>query len=383
MKTRKKASAISWTTDASSGACGDARDGYRRTPRDGSYRWQRSPAPPSGVSADELREMNHGRDAIRAITRIAAQAHAIRRVPLVSCACVASCGLAIVMLVAGSGVATLTAQQSPAAVAAPQPSAPAPPPPAAPLVDPDAAVFHHLHLVTQRPQGMADFYITLFPADAIVRGVFWETEGVRGDDAFILVSDVKSPRRYGVQSAIWHFGWGKVSVGETYVEHYVKEVNWRPPYPGLTSDLHIHLTSRDPLAAATWYETTLGAKREALIAPDPTRESDASPSSTSSSTSKPVEGRAEAILRLGKIRLVIHHTEKPLLPSRTVGNVDHLSFAVSDVKGITARARAAGMRILDPGYTLTNVSAVTIEGPDLIALELVDLKGPRFSREGH
>lgn len=320
--------------------------------------------------------MNHVHDAAGANPRIRVQPQAMLRVSVLLCAFVALCGLAV------------TAQQAPppstapAASAAPPKPEPAPPlPPAAPLVERDAAVFHHLHLVMQKPQGYADFYITLFPKAEIVRGVFWETEGVRGDDAFILVSDVKAPRRYGVQSAIWHFGWGKVSVGETYADHYVKEVNWRPPYPGLTSDLHIHLTSRDPLAAAAWYEATLGAKREAALTPDPARESDASASP--GITSMPVEGLAEAIVRLGKIRLVIHRTEKPLLSSRTVGSVDHLSFAVSDVKGIATRAREAGLRILAPGYTLTDVPTVTIEGPDLIAIELLDLKGPRFLRDGH
>jgi catechol 2,3-dioxygenase-like lactoylglutathione lyase family enzyme len=261
----------------------------------------------------------------------------------------------------------------------------------------EAALFHHLHLVTGQTAFFADFYARLFAPRSIVRGVFWEVEGVRGDDVFLLLSPMRPPphRQRERATAIWHFGWGQISVGETYVQHLINEVNWKPPYNGLTAGFHVHLRSHDPVAAAAWYEAALGAIRVATLTPaedtaasgpdaevpppNVTGEPPIPSSSTSAAETESDAGPAEVIVRLGKIALVIHRTEAELLSTREAEAVDHLSFLVSDVKAVTARAREAGIPIVDQKYDLPDVPSVMIEGPDRIVLELLERpKGPGF-----
>lgn len=237
----------------------------------------------------------------------------------------------------------------------------------------EAARFHHLHLVTGSAVYIADFYARLFVPRAIVRGSFWEIEGVRGDGVFLLVSPPQGASRSGGHEAIWHFGWGKISVGETYQEHLINEVNWQPPYPQLTTDMHVHLRSRDPLAAARWYEAVLGAAREETLPA-----AAGGPSPPGSAVHRD-EGRAEAIVGFENMRFIIHRTGLELASSRDAGSVDHLSFLVPEAKTIAARAREAGIATVGLRYALTDVPAVMIEGPDRTILELIERpKGPAF-----
>ena len=97
------------------------------------------------------------------------------------------------------------------------------------LVEP--ARFHHLHLVAASPVWLADYYTRLFPPAKVTRGTFWSIDGVRGQEIYLLVSPPAQERQMSIDTAIWHFGWGSVSLGETYKRHYAREVNWKPPYP--------------------------------------------------------------------------------------------------------------------------------------------------------
>lgn len=238
-----------------------------------------------------------------------------------------------------------------------------------------ASLFHHLHLVTSGPAYIADFYYRLFSPRAIFRGDFWGIQGIRGDGVFLLVSTPQGSRPFDLKGAIWHFGWGKVSVGETYQEHLFSEVNWKPPYPTLTEELHVHLRSRDPLAAARWYERVFGAVREETLP----EAADGPGPSPPGSAAHQYEGRAEAIVRIDKLRCVIHRTGFDLVSTRLAGGIDHLSFLTPDVKSVAARTRDAGIPTVENRYSLPDVPALMIEGPDKIILELLERpKGPGF-----
>ena len=128
----------------------------------------------------------------------------------------------------------------------------------------EAAVFHHLHLGSLGAGHLANIYARLFVPGSIVRGVFWGVEGIEGRRFHLLVSGATVQRSPDAPTALWHFGWGTVSLGESYADHYRREVNWRPPYASLEADFHVHLRSADPRQAAGWYEQALGASVDRL-----------------------------------------------------------------------------------------------------------------------
>ena len=118
--------------------------------------------------------------------------------------------------------------------------------------------FHHLHLNDDRPPFLLEFYERLFDPALTSRVVEGESSGLRAGPMLLLfgkgASDASEP------TALWHFGWGGVSLGETYLAHARREVAWEPPLPA--AQLHLHLRSVTPGAAASWYRDTFGARVE-------------------------------------------------------------------------------------------------------------------------
>jgi hypothetical protein len=235
----------------------------------------------------------------------------------------------------------------------------------------EPARFHHLHLVAPSPTWIANYYASLFVPSKVTRGVFWGLEGVQGTEAYLLVSRPHAERRSNDDTAIWHFGWGAVSVGETYKRHFVREVNWRPPYPGLEADFHVHLRSRDPLGAGRWYREVLGGVLEEGAPLD---------------RGQPEDERADALVRFHNVLLVLHRWSGPLVSSETSGPVDHLAFLVRNpdaIRDAARRPRASGAAsdAVTAGYPLEATPTVSIEGPDRIAIELLPAaRGPAFWR---
>ena len=230
------------------------------------------------------------------------------------------------------------------------------------LVEP--ARFHHLHLVAASPVWLADYYMRLFAPAKVTRGTFWSIDGVRGQEIYLLVSPPAPERQMSVDTAIWHFGWGSVSLGETYKRHYAREVNWKPPYAALEAGFHVHLRSRDPITAGRWYRDVLGGVLEESAPLDRGHDDD----------------RAEALVRVHHALIVLHRWSGPLVPSDAAGTADHLAFTVRDPEKArdTARRSIALERpaVRDP---LAESRAVTIEGPDRIVIELLPAdRGPAF-----
>jgi hypothetical protein len=231
------------------------------------------------------------------------------------------------------------------------------------LVEP--ARFHHLHLVAASPPWLADYYTRLFAPTKVTRGSFWSIDGVRGAEIYLLVSAPAPERQWSVDTAIWHFGWGAVSVGETYKRHYAREVNWKPPYAALEAGFHLHLRSRDPIAAGRWYRDVLGGLLE-----------EGAPLDRGASE----DDRAEALVRFHHALIVLHRWGGPLAPSDAGGTADHLAFTVRDPATIRDKARRPGEPdrpgVRDP---LADAGALTIEGPDRVVIELLPAaRGPAF-----
>jgi catechol 2,3-dioxygenase-like lactoylglutathione lyase family enzyme len=215
--------------------------------------------------------------------------------------------------------------------------------------------FHHLHLA----EGV-DFYSRLFEPAITHR------ESVAGFDALrsgtmLLLFDTpaSSPRSPEQPSAIWHFGWGDVNIGETYLGHAAREVEWEPPLPA--GKLHVHLQSASPAQTAAWYRDVLGAVIDVL---------------PGTAEGRPVASRpelrlGEAAVRFGDFAMVIHRTNETLVSTRGQ-RADHIAFSCTGLERLISELHDKGVGVLDQISAFGDARHAMIEGPDRIAIELVE-----------
>jgi 4-hydroxyphenylpyruvate dioxygenase-like putative hemolysin len=80
-------------------------------------------------------------------------------------------------------------------------------------------------------------------------------------------------------------------------------------------------------------------------------------------------------LRIDDISLILYPQQRPEPLVSTRGRVnDHIAVSYPDVAAAVARLRKMGVRILEDVHNFgnTNTRAAMIEGPDSIAIELVE-----------
>lgn len=229
--------------------------------------------------------------------------------------------------------------------------------PAAPQVVPQFS-FLHLHLNDSPSPFLLDFYERLFDPATTRRLTANGVEGLQSGPMRLLISPVPVVRQQ--PTAIWHFGWGGVSLGETYLAHARRDVAWEPPLPA--ERLHVHLRSVSPLGAAAWYRDVPGLRVET----DP-------PDDAIDQLPRPEHRMPEALAWIGETELVIYRTEPPLFATRGQ-QADHLAIACGDLDAAMATLRSRGAVVLAAPVTTANTSTAMIEGPDHIAIELVEIK---------
>jgi hypothetical protein len=220
-------------------------------------------------------------------------------------------------------------------------------------------VFHHLHLRDNPPAFRIQFYEKLFDRSVTRRLTFAGAQGLQMGSRVILVSQAMLAEEH--PAALWHFGWGQASLGETYLAHARREVAWEPPLP--PEDLHIHLRSVSPSHAAAWYRDVLGAVVEF---PPALPRADAP-------LPPPEHRMPEALLHIGGMPLLVYRTEPPLLSS--IGQqIDHLAFSCDDLHDTLAYLRTKSVVMLSGPAETNGALAAMILGPDQIAIELVETK---------
>ena len=246
------------------------------------------------------------------------------------------------------------ALQAPTALPAPAPPAPrAPPAPQAP----ESLSFHHLHLNDSQWPFLLRFYERLFDPAATTRVAAGDVDGLRSGSMLLLINRASFARPH--PSAIWHFGWGSVSLGETYLAHAGHEVAWEPPLPPHL--LHLHLLSVTPSAAAAWYRNVLGARVE--LAP---------PSSSSRELAPPEHRLPEALVWIGETGLLIYRTVPPLLSTRGQ-RADHFAIACRDFDEVVTSLRERGVAVTLGTADGVDGRTAMIEGPDRIAIEIIEV----------
>jgi glyoxalase/bleomycin resistance protein/dioxygenase superfamily protein len=214
--------------------------------------------------------------------------------------------------------------------------------------------FHHLHLNDDKPPFLLEFYERLFAPASTARVTEGESGGLRSGPMLLLIGKGGLERQE--PTALWHFGWGGVSLGETYLAHARQEVAWEPPLPA--GQLHFHLRSVTPSAAALWYREVLGARAE--IAPE-----------THGALPPPEHRIPEALVWLDDVGLLIYRTQSPLFSTRG-HRADHIALACENLDRTLDRLRRRGVAVTDEPAIRGRWRTAIVEGPDRLAIELVE-----------
>jgi predicted enzyme related to lactoylglutathione lyase len=256
-----------------------------------------------------------------------------------------------------------------------------------------AASFHHVHLNSTDPSKAIDFYTQTF--DVTRKTQLAGFDGIQSEKIHLLFNKVMSPPPTSPDSAIWHFGWGSTAMEADYQKHLADGVTFHTPITRLGSGLlfaymkapdgalveintsntrafiHVHLYSDAPLCAAEWYVKHLGATSRSQRS-GPCEVPFAAPSEPLGVIRSPA-----ATVRFGEISLIIYPRQRPgPLVSPRGHVVDHIALSVPDLAEALERLRKSGVKVLEEAYPFGDgkTRAAMIEGPDAIAIELVEGK---------
>jgi predicted enzyme related to lactoylglutathione lyase len=256
-----------------------------------------------------------------------------------------------------------------------------------------AARFHHVHLNSQEPSRAIEFYTRTF--DVTRRVSLAGFDGIQSEEMYLLFDRVQKPPALAPDTAIWHFGWGSTSMEADYQKLLSNGVAFHTPLTRLTPTLqfaymkapdgaiveintsnshaflHVHLYSDAPLCAADWYVKNLGATRRTQQS-GPCEVPFAAPTEPLGVIRSPA-----ATVRLGDISLIIYPRQRPGPLVKSRGHVvDHIAMSVAGLDGALGRLEKAGVKVLEKSHRFGNSTsrAAMIEGPDSIAIELLELK---------
>jgi catechol 2,3-dioxygenase-like lactoylglutathione lyase family enzyme len=264
--------------------------------------------------------------------------------------------------------------------------------------------FHHLHLNTLDPKAAIDFYTNKFDCE---KASFADTEeAVWAQRSWLLFNKVDKPPAWELTSAIWHFGWGAEDMKATYEKQLAMGTKF---FTSLTdiSDIggntgaqglfyyayvqgpdnalielntaghhrfgHLHLFSADPVAAGEWYQKYLGANRRSTRPP-----------SREPRFYRGVQIGPSVSLTSDNVNIIIYPVEytkkayadqwkgKTELESTRGRVVDHLSFSVDNLTQVLEKMRKDGIKVTATDLASNKLKFAFIEGPDKIAIELVE-----------
>jgi catechol 2,3-dioxygenase-like lactoylglutathione lyase family enzyme len=260
-----------------------------------------------------------------------------------------------------------------------------------------SANFHHVHLNSADPAAAINFYTKTF--DVTKKVSLAGFEGIQSEKMYLLFDKVKAPPPTAPDSAIWHFGWGSTAMEADYQKHLANGIAFQTPITKLGSGLlfaymrapdgalvdinssntrafiHVHLYSDAPLCAADWYVKHLGAISRGQRT-GPCEVPFAAPSEPLGVIRAPA-----TTVRFGDVSLIIYPRQNlgqrpgPLVSPR--GHVvDHIALGVTDLSAALERLRKEGVKVLEAPHRFGNsqMRAAMIEGPDAIAIELVEQK---------
>ncbi len=268
------------------------------------------------------------------------------------------------------------------------------------------ALFHYVHMNVVDPQRSIAFYTRAFDQTRKTNTAGWEA--LQTENSFILFDRVPRAASAEWDTAVWHFGWNSADTVAAYKRLAAQGVEFfRVPPPsahlvapdgndveiagggagsggtGPAAFNHVHLMSDAPLCAAEWYERVLGLRRAAgRGAPHGDCHVPFAP------RHNPANQIHEPSARLfaGEILIFVYPNQRlAALTQRAVettgalvsprGHVlDHIAFSYPKVPALVERLRGMGVTILEDVHAFgnTTLEAAMIEGPDKIAIELIE-----------
>ena len=265
------------------------------------------------------------------------------------------------------------------------------------------AHFHHLHLNATDPNADIDFYTSKFDCE---RGKFaGALDAVWAQKSWLLFTKVSAPPKSEITSSIWHIGWGAENMKETYQKQLDSGTKFETPITDI-SDIgggnatgvffyayvdgpdhqlielntarhhnfgHIHLLSKDPVAAATWYAKEFGVNyvnRNTSTAPRMYRGFQIGPSASFTIDNVNFIFFPWQYAQVQWPELWKNRTEF----ESTKGHVtDHIGFSVDNLDETITRLKKDGVTVTDePRTVLGKLKIAFIEGPDRVRIELVE-----------
>jgi catechol 2,3-dioxygenase-like lactoylglutathione lyase family enzyme len=272
-----------------------------------------------------------------------------------------------------------------------------------PSPTPALAHFHHLHLNATDPAADIAFYTSKFDCEkARFNGTI---DAVWAQKSWILFNKVAMPPKSEVTSAIWHWGWGAEGMKATYQKQLDSGTKFETPLTDI-SDIgggnatgvfyfayvdgpdhqlielntanhhhfgHIHLLSKDPIAAGEWYIKEFGMTRRG-----------SGPPSREPRFYRGFQIGPSMSLMMDNVNFIIFPMEyaKTQWPElwkdrtdfeSTAGHVtDHIGFSVDNLDQTIERLKKDGVKITDGPHSSAGGKYAFIEGPDHIKIELVE-----------
>jgi catechol 2,3-dioxygenase-like lactoylglutathione lyase family enzyme len=275
--------------------------------------------------------------------------------------------------------------------------------PSAPL-----AHFHHVHLNATNPVAAIDFYTAKFDCEkARFDG---KIDAIFAQKSWMFFNKVDKPPKSEITSAIWHIGWGAEDMKAAYQKQLDSGTKFETPITDI-SDIgggnatgvfffayvdgpdhqlielntanhhhfgHIHMLSKDPVAAGEWYVKELGMVRRGG-----TREP---------RLYRGLQIAPNASLVMDNVNFIIFPMEyaKTQWPAlwkdrndfeSTAGHVtDHIGFSVDNLAQTLERLKKDGINVTDGPHSILGISYAFIEGPDHVKIELVEEKNVTTDR---
>ena len=268
-----------------------------------------------------------------------------------------------------------------------------------------AARFHHVHLNTVDPEAAINFYTTKFKAErqkfAGLRDAVWT------GDSWILFTKVDSPPPSEIISGIWHIGWGGEDMKSVYQKQLDSGTKFQTPLTdisGMTGGAensgrffyayvdgpdhalielntarhhnfgHVHMFSADPIATGEWYKKHFGFAARLQKEPRFYRGTQNAPSAFLTANHVSMIVYPVEYLKTSGMTAFKDRTE--LAPTR--GRViDHIGIAVDDLNAALTAMKAAGVKVTAEPRTVGPIKFAFIEGPDQVAIELIEDKTPQ------
>jgi len=268
------------------------------------------------------------------------------------------------------------------------------------------AHFHHVHLNSTDPAAAIAFYTSKFDCEkAKFAG---KIDAVWAQKSWLLFDKVSKPPKSEITSAIWHIGWGAEDIKATYQKQLDSGTKFETPLSDI-SDIgggkansglllfayvdgpdhelielnsathhhfgHIHLLSKDPIAAGEWYIKELGMVRRG-----------SGPVSREPRIYRGFQIGPSMSLMMDNVNFIIFPMEyaKTQWPElwkerndfeSTSGHVtDHLGFSVDNLGQTLERLKKDGVKVTDGPNSSPGGAHAFVEGPDHVRIELVEEK---------